>query len=288
MHAKSWTDPEVRALSDDFRSTECISCHAPQPIHSAPVGGRVFERSSRFETGVDCLSCHLLPDGGVAASRDLPSAPCRPRRVETLREAATCKGCHNQHSLVDEWESLFRAPEPGKGAVLRTGRPETCIDCHMAPVDRKRGDGTVRKGVDHVIPGGHHEALLKQGVTLAARIEGGSLVAEATNSGTGHRAPADSRHRSFNVWATVRTAEGIVVQDRAEMAEYRMYYRSPPKENTNLRPGETQVSRLDLPRGMKGKVLVELVYAMNPLKKERHEAVRVHAVELDFDTTAPR
>jgi hypothetical protein len=286
MHARAWTDPEVRALSDNFRTVECISCHAPQPIHSAPVGERVFERSSRFETGVDCLSCHLLPDGGVAASRDLPSAPCRPVKVATLRDPVSCKGCHNQHYLVDEWETLFARPDPAKGALLREGRPETCLDCHMKPVSRGAGpDGRERLGVDHRVPGGKSVEVLRGGSSLRARVEGRAVVAEVTNTGAGHRFPADSRHRSLNVWVTVTTAGGVKVHDRTEILECRMYYRSPPRENTNLRPGETAVARLDLPEGTKGKVLVELVYALNPLKKERKDALPVHAQELEFDTT---
>jgi hypothetical protein len=289
MHSKAWTDPEVRSLSDNFKSTECLPCHVPQPIYSAPVGGRVFERSSRYESGVDCLSCHLLPDGGVAASRDIPGAPCRPRKVETLREPVSCKGCHNQHALVDEWETLFHAPDASRGAVMGSGRPESCIDCHMAPVTRRAAGGAPeRKGFDHVFRGGYYEEVLKRGVTFAARIEAGALVADTTNSGTGHRAPADSRHRSFNVWVTVVTAGGVKVHDRTEIAEYRMYYRNQFRDNTNLRPGETATARFPLPQGIKGRIVAELVYCLNPVKKERREAKPVHRVELEFDTTSPR
>ncbi len=286
MHAKAWTDPEVRGLSDDFKSTECLSCHVPQPIHSAPVGGRVFERSSRFESGVDCLSCHLLPGGGVASVRDVPGAPCRPTKVDTLRDAVTCKGCHNQHYLVDEWETLFHRPDASKGALLAEGRPETCVDCHMKPSPRAPGPGgAARTGADHVFRGGHYLEVLKGGMELKAAVEDGSVVARVTSTNVGHKAPADSRHRSFNVWITITTEAGVKVRDRAEAAEYRMYYRSPPRENTNLRPGETGVSRFPLPAGLKGKVLVELVYCMNLMKKERREARTVHTVELGFDTT---
>jgi hypothetical protein len=84
---------------------------------------------------------------------------------------------------------------------------------------------------------------------------------------------------------TVTTEAGVKVQDRTEIAEYRMYYRSPPRENTNLRPGETGTSRLALPKGLKGKVLVELVYALNPVKKDQREAKRVATDEMEFDTS---
>ena len=286
MHSRAIADPEARALSDNIRSAECVSCHAPQPIHSTPLGGRVFERSGRFETGVDCLSCHLLPSGGVAAGRDIPGAPCSPTKTPTMREAITCKGCHEQHGLVSEWETLFSKPDPAKGALLTQGRPESCLDCHMKPVARPPGpDGKPRTGVDHRAPGGHSIDVLRSGVTLGAKIEGRAVVASITNSGVGHRAPADSRHRSFNLWITATTEGGVKVHDRVEVLECRMYYRTPPRENTNLRPGETATARLDLPEGIKGTVVVELVFALNPFKKERREVMSVHRAELPFDTT---
>ena len=286
MHAKAVSDPEVRALSDDFRSTECQSCHMPQPIHSSPVGGRVFERSSRIETGVDCLSCHLLPDGGVAARRDIPGAPCRPRKVETLGLPVTCQGCHDQHRLVENMETLFTRPDPAKGAILTVGRPETCVDCHMPPSARAAlGEVPAREGRSHSFPGGHSVEMLRGGLSLAARIEGGEVVVETTSTGVGHRVPDDSRHRSLNVWVTVTTEGGIKFQDRTEIAEYRMYYRQDFRENTNLRPGETAVSRLYLPSGIRGTALVELVYCLNPILKEKKESLSVHRVELEFDTT---
>ena len=64
-----------------------------------------------------------------------------------------------------------------------------------------------------------------------------------------------------------------------------MYYRSPPRDNTNLRPGETGTGRLPLPKGVRGKALVELVYCMNPIKKDKREAKKIDSVTLDFDTT---
>jgi hypothetical protein len=152
-------------------------------------------------------------------------------------------------------------------------------------VERPAGkDGSPRTGIDHVFRGGHHEAVLRRALTLDARLEGGAVVAEVVNVGAGHRAPSDSRHRSFNLWVTVTTEAGLVVRDRAEIWEGRMYYRTPPRDNTNLRPGEKATARLELPAGMKGKVLVELVYALNPPKKERREVFVLQSKEIPFDT----
>ncbi len=280
MHRQAWTDPQVRLLSEDFRDTTCLSCHVPQPIHFGPVGSRVFERTAGFESGVDCLSCHLLPDGGVAARRDLPEAPCAPRAVATLGEAETCQGCHNQHGLVDEWRSLYRNPDPAAGALLTEPQPRTCVDCHADPVERPGG----RTGRSHVFPGGHWPEVLRRGLALEARVEGARVSVNVTNGGTGHRAPGDSRHRSFNVWVTVTTEAGLRVFDRHSIAEYRMYPRVPPRPHTNLRPGETATSGLDLPSGVAGTVKVELGYSLSPVDRDARVYTVVHARELPFDT----
>jgi hypothetical protein len=58
-HAQAWTDPDVRKLSEDFANTDCIDCHAPQPVLETGVGKRVLPRSTRRIEGVDCIACHL-------------------------------------------------------------------------------------------------------------------------------------------------------------------------------------------------------------------------------------
>jgi len=57
-HAQSWTDPEVRKLSEDFSNTDCIDCHAPRPVFETGLGNRVLPRAVRRVEGVDCLTCH--------------------------------------------------------------------------------------------------------------------------------------------------------------------------------------------------------------------------------------
>ena len=54
-HAQSWSDPEVRALSNDFSNADCIDCHAPRPVFETGIGVRVLPRNSRRGEGVDCI-----------------------------------------------------------------------------------------------------------------------------------------------------------------------------------------------------------------------------------------
>ena len=78
-HARSWTDPDVRApsQSNNFLNKDCIDCHAPRPVFETGVGNRVLPRSSRRSEGVDCIACPPLPTGRMPVP---PAAPPPARR----------------------------------------------------------------------------------------------------------------------------------------------------------------------------------------------------------------
>ncbi|MCH7727017.1 MAG: PSD1 domain-containing protein, partial [Planctomycetes bacterium] len=115
-------NPEVRKLSNDFRNQECIACHAPRPVLAFEPGERVLARQGERGLGVDCLSCHAHPEGGVATSNPAAKmdAPCRPRLVERMSSVEHCAACNNQHQTVEQWRA---APPELKG--------DNCLDCHM-------------------------------------------------------------------------------------------------------------------------------------------------------------
>ncbi|MEN8148895.1 MAG: hypothetical protein ABFS86_03675 [Planctomycetota bacterium] len=274
-HGQAYTDPDVLQLSKNFQDEQCISCHAPRPIFERgdeAVGDRVIARRENREIGIDCVSCHLLPDGRVAGTRNLEDAPCRPVAKPVLKRAQFCHGCHNQHKTVDEY------------MASRWADTHTCNDCHMPKVDRPLAEGgPVRKGVaTHVFEGGHFLWILKKAATVKATVEGRRLTVSVTNSGTGHMMPSDARHRSFNLLVTVRDAAGNLVSDQVEIAEYRLYYRDMKIPSTQLAPDETRVHTYDLPEGVSGKAIVEFVYCLNPEEKRTKSWRVIETVERDF------
>ncbi len=275
MHGRAFRDPEVLRLSEDFAKGECVSCHAPQPLFITGVGERVFARRERRGEGVDCISCHLREDGTVAGTRGL-AAPCRPVKDERLKTATFCVGCHNQHWTVDEF------------MASRWAETSTCNTCHMPAVRRRiaddRPDRPVREGVrTHRFEGGHSLEMLRKGVTLRAAVEGREVVMRVTNSGTGHKLPTDSRHRSFNLVLSVVDEDGARVVDLREIAEYRLYYRQQKIEPTQIPPDATRTHRFRLPaETAHGKVIVELYYCLKPPEKVLRTWRRVHRVELAF------
>ena len=168
--------------------TECIDCHAPQPIHITGVDKRVAPRRHARSDGVDCISCHLMEDGiSVAATRTVDTAgiegACRPVATEQMGVSTVCAGCHNQHETVDE--------------LLASGVDAECQTCHMPEVERTVGEGT-KTGRSHVFPGAHSEEMHRTAVKLEVRLEDGKVLADVTNVGAAHKVPTDARSASFS------------------------------------------------------------------------------------------
>jgi hypothetical protein len=192
-HSRSWTDPDVRALSNDFSNTDCIDCHAPRPVFETGVGERVLPRTSRRNEGVDCISCHALPGPAGEAARmagtlERTDVPCRPMIVRELGTPEFCAPCHDQHKTVEQW----RATQYAADGI-------DCIDCHMP-----YRDGDPNKGRDHTMHGGHDIELVRRAVELRARRAGATLVIEVENVGAGHHFPTDERSRAGDVFWRVK------------------------------------------------------------------------------------
>jgi Cytochrome c554 and c-prime len=180
-HANSWTGHAVRAQSNDFANQDCIDCHAPQPVFDFALGERALGRAVRRPEGVDCIACHSLPDGGMAAGFNDPKAACRPTEKRELLSATYCASCHNLHGTVTQWEGSRWAAER-----------VSCIDCHMP------SDAAGHRS--HAMPGGNDLAMLKQAVRLSAEREPDGWVLVLENIGAGHSFPSDERSRAADLF----------------------------------------------------------------------------------------
>jgi hypothetical protein len=225
-HARSWSDRNARQSSREFERGECRACHAPQAVLATGLDRVAVERSAQREDGVHCLACHGLPAGerGVAALRDVPSAPCRPRRVEALATNALCFPCH----------------EPRQGTLSEFARSaaatrgERCADCHFPAQEG-------RAGRSHADWGGANERFARTGIDLRCRVEAAELVVELQNK-TPHRFPAESRTRAL----VVR------VEHRDGSIEHRSFRRPNEGEalaDERLEPDERRELRFALPGG---------------------------------------
>ncbi|MDF1837378.1 MAG: cytochrome c3 family protein [Planctomycetota bacterium] len=258
-HSKSWTDPDVRALSNDFANTDCIDCHAPKDIFSTGPGKRVLPRSDRRVEGVDCLACHRLPEsmgGGVAGTTTNSRAACRPPVKTELARVEYCGSCHNQHNTVDQWEASAYAIK-GEGY-------KDCRDCHM-PV---RADGS---GRSHHFKGGHDMELVRSAVTLKAeRLDPAQDKVHVSlhNHGAGHAFPTDERSRAADIFWRKTPTDPNATGGWTHLYRIRDPYRSEVDiPRTLVDAGETLEVDFDSP-STGGAVQVALFYKLTPYYRD--------------------
>ncbi len=231
LHAKAWIDPVYRMSAGNPPKLECRGCHSMEPILereiSTDLSYRPVFRPYNHEDGVSCLSCHGLADGSVAAARDVPGAPCRPRRDDRLRTSEFCGACHNpSHSAYDEWK--------------RSKSGKSCVDCHAT----KEGKFT------HRMRGCDDPEFVKSGLEWSCEAAGGELKITLTNR-SGHKLPSEVPTRLLRV--RIRLDDG----------EEEVVFRRPMKQivgqkDNRLWPDETRVVTRSL--GGAKKVKVEILF----------------------------
>ncbi|MEZ6004474.1 MAG: cytochrome c3 family protein [Planctomycetota bacterium] len=252
-HSQSWIDPDVRVLSNDFANEDCIDCHAPQDMFLNGAGQRALPRSDRRDDGVDCLTCHRLPQtlgGGMAGTIDNPAAACQPQTRTELGRVEFCGSCHNQHNTVDQWRaSRFAVQGPDF---------KDCRDCHMP----ERPDGS---GRNHTMHGGHDMELIRSALRLdAQRLASGEIQVSVENFGVGHSFPTDERSRASDLfWREVPT-DPETAGGWHHLYRFRSPYRSEVDiEPTLLEAGTTYTANLPAQAG-RGAVQVALFYKLTP------------------------
>ena len=282
MHSMAFTDPQVRApdQADDFRKTECLPCHAPRPVFEYGIEDqtRVVDRVERRHDGVDCLACHGLPEGQVAASRPGLDAACRPAFREELSTQALCAPCHNQHNTHDEWRA---SPAFERG--------DSCIQCHMPRVLREHGEaGAPRSGRSHRMPGGRDKEFAVAGLSIDHEVAGDVLKVTLNNDFAAHNLPTDSRNRALDLVVTLTDARGAElpaaegVGDRHPGGEtgtarlrFRNPYRSSGNPSTQLPAGTSRTLEVPLPPEAE-RARIELFYKLQPwiFDSEAHWSLR--------------
>jgi hypothetical protein len=258
-HRIAYSNPEVRALSDDFKKEECLDCHLPRPLAITGFGKRTLPRRTHFDEGVSCISCHLAPDGGIFGRNSRPEVPCQPRASDEFLAVDNCASCHNQHFTTDQWRASHYAKQG-----------TDCTACHMPQIERTRADGSRRAGRKHVFEGAHDLATLrKAGVFTVAR-DGAEVAMSLQNVAAGHNFPTEERHRAVDIVYRFVTAAGPGPWTRAW--RFRQPYRdeaapinpaSASGENTQLPAGATKTVRIAIPAGASA-VEARLWYRLTP------------------------
>jgi HEAT repeat protein len=235
-HGLAYVNPEVQALTKNFRDRDCLPCHAPQPVFETGLENRVLERQVRLEEGVDCFACHRHHDAILGGAHVDPAsqADCNPRPYPKVGDVALCAPCHDQHKVVRDWrQTEYAVPGPGY---------KDCTACHFPPAPRAAANGRpAYVGKSHACPGAHDAAYLKTAASYRADFApDGALEFEVKNDGTGHNFPSDERHRSVDL---VLATEG---DDGSHAVTTVDWYRNPYRDEFHLKrnplptPGSTR------------------------------------------------
>lgn len=250
QHAESWTSDVVQASFRHFGfDRKCESCHAPEPLLANGLVSDPVLRPAGRESGVDCISCHALTDARVAGSRDLPAAPCRPRREPLLADSHACGVCHV--AIYGDWQRTRYAAE-GK----------TCQACHMRTASGK---------VSHACTGSRDAALLRSGVRMRTRLERDLLQVAVTNHGTGHNYPGERHHRVLLVEVMqYDTAGELVAGEQAQIKGVTPFRGESSAEQ--IRSGETWRHQFVLSPAA-SRARVRLLYKLFPWLPDREAFV---------------
>jgi hypothetical protein len=255
-HQVSFTNPEVKKLSDDFRNKECQACHLPRPVFEVGLGKRTLPRLTRPDEGVDCLTCHLGADGAILGRHPAPAAGCEPRAEPAFQGLELCASCHNQHQTTDQFRASSHAAGGGH-----------CNDCHMPLATR---GGTVGRGRSHVFPGAHDEAMLARAATFEVARDGSELLLTVTNTGAAHNFPTEERHRAVDVVLRFVQHDGSATE-WSRLHRFRQPYRDEPGENTQLPAGAAIALRARIPEGAV-RAQARLWYRLHPFATDDQPA----------------
>ena len=252
MHARAWRDPAVQASFGTFGfDRKCQSCHAAEPTLAAN-GAEPILRTADLESGVNCVTCHQLSDGGVAARRSIADAPCRPVESALLVSSASCAVCHID-SHKDWSQSSFAL------------KHQECQTCHMPLL------ATEGARHSHACLGGHDEATVRSGVRSESVEEGDDIVVRVTNHATGHNFPGERHHRTLMVQMIERSADGSVLLSRQETIKGVTPFRAESSAD-KIRSGQTVEVRFPIV-ARPAEAEVTLIYKLFPWYTDREATV---------------
>lgn len=218
-HALSWIDPHYqKALKGLRRPKSCHGCHVPEPLHPEPLPQKPEARGEEEQRGhgITCETCHAGPDGTVLgpwgaateAHRSVRSASFTAEGQDRL-----CIACHatNIGPVIGVARDLVERDEPARG--------QSCVGCHMAPVERPAAmdpetddPSPVRAGRSHALQTPRDPRFLRLAFGLRA-VDDGSEVALVVTNRCGHRLPGlDTRRIELSV--TALDAQGATREER--------------------------------------------------------------------------
>ena len=216
-HGLAWVDEEYQeSLEDRRRPEQCYDCHIPQNlVETGEVAKKVKPREDNLVHGISCDSCHLGPDGAYLGPWGAPTSAHASVASPIHQGAgsdALCIVCHARNvgpviGIAKDYQKKFA----GEGK-------ETCVGCHMAPVERRWGtpaegeeEPPIRSGRSHALQTPRDPAFLRQAFELSAsKTDAGCVVTIGNRAG--HRIPG-LIGREIEFQAKVLDASGKVIAE---------------------------------------------------------------------------
>jgi len=213
-HAKAWTSElyQKARVRYDF-PTACDPCHAPKPLHITGMGKAPELRDEYRDSGVDCLACHLGPEGKMHGPGSDPSPFHAVQRDLALytRRVTVCESCHGQqsvaaHDLVTE----YRGSQSARQA-------ETCQRCHMPETNRKpsRFSRRTKRGGSHAFYGSRSQAWLEAALRLDYERTDSGITVYVMNSAA-HSVPG-APLRAMQLGILITAADGEVLHSDVKL-----------------------------------------------------------------------
>lgn len=235
-HGQAWFNGPF--FPQDPKRTECVSCHASEPILEIGLDKTAVVRSDRLNEGIGCIECHRMNDtvhGPLATTE----AACNPTFNRIFTDNKICAPCHAPHGTMDEWKNS----EWGRKGV-------TCQACHMPEVERESSDGgPVRKVRTHRMLSQRNPEFLQKAVSVTAKIEQGQAVISIHNDNTGHNFPGEINNREVFLLTRMLDREGKELSKKRESMKTPARPQRGTDPSTQIKPGEIRVYRYDFPEG---------------------------------------
>ncbi len=232
LHHRAWTNPNIQEATDGFAKESCRPCHSPLPVLESGLDRPPVFRDFNHEDGVHCLSCHGLADG-VAASRTIEGAPCKPLYEPRLLSSDSCWPCHEPtHQAFEEFVT--------SDAYALGVR---CSDCHMQRVERAptAHGAPARAGRNHGPTGGFNAAFVRRALAWDVALEERTVRVTLRNRAS-HKFPGEVPSRAFLVHVAFDDAEPEIVLLRKPLKGER-------RADDRLRPDETRTLEFPMPEG---------------------------------------
>lgn len=121
FHAKSYINPEFKAVTNDYDFDFCFGCHIPETIYAEQD---IKPRNVNLDDGVNCNGCHLNEDCALSGPLSALAPHTVEAKAEFYRSSDLCGVCHK--GTFKEWKG-----------VKTKDKKKSCQECHMPSVERK-------------------------------------------------------------------------------------------------------------------------------------------------------